>query len=305
MKYIGLYFSISFLFIGYLVAQEKEVSSFFLRKVESSETVEFAKLQCIELAKADAIRRNYGEVLIQGNSTFISNTQANQKVETYSRFNMIADSWVNGEWVRDISAPKTEIFSDNGSVWVKANVTGVIRPVPESKIDFNFATAQCPKLSCETTDFKEGDDLFVIFKTPESGYLSIFLDDPFSGTTYMVFPYQGLLDSSQMYMERDREYVLFDKSQQGNYKFGTVDELVISLSNKTLAEVNKLFIVFSPNKKIMKPNLSSGKTFDQENNFFFPSSMKSEDFQFWIAKLRSKNKDIQFSYKYIQLKPLK
>lgn len=207
--------------------------------------------------------------------------------------------------MRDIVSPKTEVFSEDGSFWIKAFVTGIIRPIPENKVDFTITTAQCPKLSCETTDFKEGDDLFMIFRTPESGYLSVFLDDPYAKTTYMIFPYQSLLDSSQMYMERDREYVLFDKSKQDSYKFGNVDELVISLSNKTLAEVNKLFVVFSPKKKIMKPNLSTGKTYDAGSDYFIPSSMKSEDFQYWVAKLRSKNKDIQFSYKYIHLKPLK
>jgi hypothetical protein len=119
----------------------------------------------------------------------------------------------------------------------------------------------------------------------------------------MIFPYQAMLDSSQILMERDKEYVLFDPKLKGVSNPSLVDEMIISLSNKDQPEINKLFVLFSPNTILKKPQLNDRKTYDQGNNIFLPSKMKSDDFQMWVAKLRSKFKDVQFSYKYINLNP--
>jgi hypothetical protein len=216
---------------------------------------------------------------------------------------MIADSWVNGEWVEDLQNPITSVETIDNEIWIKAIVQGYIRELPPERIDFKVFTTECPKASCETETFNEGDDFYVVFKSPISGYLSIFLDDPLNNTTYMIFPYQAMLDSSQILMERDKEYILFDPKLKGVSNPSLVDEMIISLSNKDQSEINKLFVLFSPKTILQKPQLNARKTYDKENNIFLPSKMKSEDFQEWVAKIRSKFKDVQFSYKYINLNP--
>jgi hypothetical protein len=279
------------------------VTEEYSMKLEPSSNFERAKIDCVERAKANAIKKKFGELLIQGNTTYLRNTQSSSKVETLSRFNMIADSWVNGEWVEDLQNPEINVETINKEVWIKAKVKGNIRELTSERIDFKVITTECPKASCETESFHEGDDFYIVFKSPISGYLSIFLDDPYNNTTYMIFPYQAMLDSSQILMERDKEYVLFDPKLKGVSNPSLVDEMIISLANKDQPEINKLFVLFSPNTILKKPQLNDRKTYDQGNNIFLPSKMKSDDFQMWVAKLRSKFKDVQFSYKYINLNP--
>jgi len=303
-KFLFLFLSIIFSTVSFGQHQKiLAVTEEYSMKLESSSNLERAKIDCIERAKANAIKRIFGELLIQGNTTYLRNTQTSSKVETLSRFNMIADSWVNGEWVEDLQNPEISVETINKEVWINAKVKGNIRELTSEKIDFKVITAECPKISCETESFHEGDDFYIVFKSPVSGYLSIFLDDPFNNTTYMIFPYQAMLDSSQIFMERDKEYVLFDPKLKGVPDPSLIDEMTISLANKEQPEINKLFVLFSPNTILKKPQLDQRKTFDQVNNVFLPSKMKSDDFQMWVAKLRSKFKDVQFSYKYINLNP--
>jgi hypothetical protein len=283
--------------------KEFTVEGEFSIKIENRISVDFAKIKCIELAKVEAIRKHFGEVLIQGNSTFIKNTQSNTKIETTTIFNMIADSYVNGEWVKDLKEPRTNVEVRANEVWVTAKVTGVIRELPASKIDIKLITAKCPKETCESQDFYDGDDFYVIVKSATTGYISIFLDDPINNNSYMIFPYQSMKENSQIFIERDKEYILFDPNTTNGIPKTQIDQLTVSLTEKNIPEINKLFLIFSPSIPLNKPILQSTTQTIKDDSITMPSKMQSEEFQKWLGKIRNTNKDIQVTYSYINLNP--
>ena len=58
-----------------------------------------AEKQAEDLSIVNALEKAFGRAIIQGNSTFIENTNNGQKTETRTGFNMIGNSYVKGEVV--------------------------------------------------------------------------------------------------------------------------------------------------------------------------------------------------------------
>ena len=62
-----------------------------------------------ELATIDALEKAFGRVVIQGNSTYLSNVQTGKQTETKSVFNTIANTSVKGEVVSVINVEFTDL----------------------------------------------------------------------------------------------------------------------------------------------------------------------------------------------------
>jgi hypothetical protein len=99
-------------------------------------------------------------------------------------------------------------------------------------------------------------------------------------------------------MEQDIEYILFSKKK--NILKEPVDEIIPYLSKANTPEVNKLFVLFSPDQEIVKPVLSTNRP---NQKFELPDSINSGDFQKWIQTLKSFNKTVQISTTYITINP--
>ena len=79
-------------------------------------TREEVKRQAKEKATIDALERAFGRVVIQGNTTYLSNVQTGKQIETKSAFNTIANTSVKGEVVRVIGEPvyaRSHRYKDN------------------------------------------------------------------------------------------------------------------------------------------------------------------------------------------------
>lgn len=276
----------------------------YLTKFETN-NFELFRAKCIELARINAIENTFGKVIMQGNSTYIQNSTNNLKNENYNSFNFISDTYVNGEWLNDIEKPKIEYYTQKGSnnedeLWFKVTVFGYISELKSTPTNFNFITLFCDnEENCETETFREGQSLFSKFKTPESGFLSIYLDIPSENRTYKLLPYKYSKDISSIKVVADKEYVFFSKNL--NLLKDSVDELKAYLSIANKPEVNKLFIIFSPEKDINKPILSASDNYNKILEL--PDSINSMDFQKWIQKIKIYNKGIQILTKYITINP--
>jgi hypothetical protein len=95
----------------------------------------------------------------------------------------------------------------------------------------------------------------------------------------------------------DKPYVFFDAGSKSEYNLPQTEELELFIGKASNPqELNKLFVIFSPNHEIGKPILSNSSSQPiQEGNskFFLPPNLPSEDFQRWLNTLRSKNRQIQ------------
>jgi hypothetical protein len=304
MRYL---FSAILIFISTYIGLAQNINKIkakgeYTAKFETNNVVLFIT-KCTELAKINAIENVFGRVIMQGNSTYIQNSSNDSKNESYSSFNFISDTYVNGEWLSDIEEPEITYpqmeYKGKRELWIKVVVNGYVSEITSAPIGFQFSLLSCDNnINCKAEIFKEKQDIFFYFKSPVSGYLAIYLDAPLENKTFKIFPYQKSKNSSNIKIEKDIEYILFSKKR--NLLNEPVDEIIPYLTKPNTPEVNKLFVLFSPDQEMIKPILNTNIS---DKNFELPTSISSPEFQKWIQVLKSYNKNVQISTSYITINP--
>ena len=260
-----------------------------------------------ELATVNALEKAFGRVVIQGNSTYLTNINTGEKAETKSVFNMIANTSVKGEVLEILEENFTDVPGYKYINGIKTNVTEVkcdikIKAIEliAPSIEFTAFPLGCLNIDCKKTSFRENDDFYFYFSSPLSGYLSIFLDD--GENSFRLVPYRNMPSKYEcgMPVKADKEYFLFTDHPAFNY-FKEEENLVdtYQLFTESMEDMNRIFIIFCRNP-INKPRLQ--KDIDKEllsdkeikEGYQIPGSLRSEDFQRWLNKNRSYGgKDMQ------------
>lgn len=279
----------------------------YLMRIESSMSENDAIEQAIKMAQINAIENAFGKVVVQGNSSFIQNSTG-KITETNSVFSFMADSYVNGEWIETLDQESEIINEKDGSRWVKVIVKGKIRELKNVNYNCEVYTLTCPRLSCKTTDFNEGQGLYLYFRSPQNGYLSVYLDDPYEKVTSRLLPYSRNLTGKTVnfHVNADSVYYLFSREFDYLNDKANIDELELSANN--MADQYKIYVLFSTedfDKPLLDDQtqrlLSNNKV---ESGYSMPPSLPSEKFQNWQIILRGKNPDIEMQTIMIQVKKL-
>ncbi|MDX2196672.1 MAG: hypothetical protein NW207_09665 [Cytophagales bacterium] len=296
MKYIAVLFLIHNT-TNTFSQKVKNVSGEFQLKMESSYTIELAKQKACDYARVQAMEDEFGRVVFQGNSTMLENKQSGSKVETKSVFSMIADTHVNAEWIEDTEEPKVTKEFVKDELWVKCKVNGKARELTREKIDIKVQTMAIPDTKYKTTDFNNGQDLYLSFKSPKNGYVVIFLDDRKSA--YCIYPYQNMPyeEYASFEFQAQTDYIFFSEKNKFKPSWTWVDHL--QTSTESDYEQNRIFVLFSVNK-INLPVLESAQK--QSTGLSIPRSVSSEDFQRWVQKIRSKDDKMQLEIVDITIK---
>jgi hypothetical protein len=279
-----------FLFCPVLLLPQKTVKVKGVAQVEFPDNItrQEVKRQAEEQATIDALERAFGRVVIQGNSTYISNIQTGKQTETKSAFNTIANTSVKGEVVRVIGEPEYTDLQGTRTIdgkkesytEVKCEIEIEAREVTTPPVNFTAFTLNCTEERCKTTDFRMDDPLYMSFSSPSSGYVSIFLDE--EGNTQCLYPYNTMPVEFEggVPVKADKKYILFTKQPEFNF----TGYILYSPSPRS---INRVFIIFSKTP-LNKPSLSEVKIDDA--GYKLPKSLKSEDFQRWLNKYRSYEK---------------
>ena len=273
-----------------LFAQESFNSSGeYSLEVERNRTLGQTIEECIEKAKIDAIEKKFGRIVFQGNSTYVENIETGKKVESKQVFNSIGTSHTNGEWVKTTSSDTLYYPGEKkGEQWVKIKIAGLIRALPEVKINYEVFTLSASDEKFKTTNFNDGQELFVMITPTENGYMVVYLDDPQFKETFKIIP----SNETNFEVVQKRKQSFFPKKDDPN-------RIVFKLNKENKSEQYKLFVLFSINP-IEVPILTNFKNEDKfieekikTGNYALPQSMESEKFQIWLQELRSRNKNIQ------------
>lgn len=256
----------------------------------------------------NALEKAFGRVIIQGNSTYISNLRTGQEVETNTVFNTIANTYVQGEVIEIVNEEYTRVSSFktiNGKsepvLEIRCDITIRARKVETSPIDFKSFTLSCPDAKCKTTSFKDKDHFYIYFTSPVSGYITIYLDD--NTICQCLYPHYNMTVGfdSGVPVEADKEYILFsDKPEHSYFPDKNIIPVIYELFANSSFDMNRLFIIFSTNP-LNKPFLkdvseSLLERKEYENGYRLPKSLPSEDFQRWLNSYRSyKRSDVQVS----------
>lgn len=236
-------------------------------------TLEEAKHSALDRAKVSAIADTFGTLVTQNNSTVITN----QNGESDNRFFSLGGSEVKGEWMETIKEPVYDVRYDGGVLIVSVEVVGRIRELVDAGLDLTVRILRNgvePKY--ESTDFRNGDDMYLMFKSPIDGYLLAYMYDETSNQVVRILPY---IQSTQgnVPVRADKEYVFFKKHRNDRH---IVDEYTMTASEPV--EFNTLFVIFS-SKEIIKTVDKSDEDKDGIRVLNF------SDFSKWLAGVKTQS----------------
>ena len=246
-------------------------------------TLREAKRKCIELAKADAIKTEFGELI----TSDVIDTNVETNGEATSSFfweNTVA--MAKGDWLGDTKAPEIVAHYEDGKLIFKANVWGKAREIIQAKADLKWEILKDGvNEKTETTTFASGERIYVSFRSPSDGYVAAYLivgDDE----TSCLLPYRR--DPTGMFqIKRGKDYVFFDKETDpmaSYYKLSTQHE----------TEDNQLVIIYSPHP-FTKCN-------DITGDARHPNSLSTHDFQKWLLKCQRADRDMVVVKKWVKIR---
>jgi len=261
--------------------------------VPKSESIEKAELTAIERAQIDAIESQFGRVVGVNNYTTI----VNEGEQSHVGFLSLGESEVNGEWIETIGKPDIQRTFANGQLVITANITGRIREVKAAKPTFNariLRNGVSDRL--EDDEFKEGDDFYISFQAPADGFVAVYLYD-LSGV-YRLLPLK-LSNEPAFPVSGNKKYIFF---ANGVSLFVDVENLHQNSIHSTYAltcngdlEVNRLYIIYSPNR-FTKANDT------ESNDSITPAYIDFEGFQKWFSRCKKRDRELSWMIKDVEIR---
>ena len=153
----------------------------------TTQSFEEARTVALYRAQMQILADTFGTVMSMSSTTLVENSSDNSSVNMFA----LNESSVKGEWLETIGEPEfTTSVTPDGVLAIKVSVTGKVREIVEAKADFIAKVLRNGlEEKFESTEFQEGDDMFVSFTSPANGYLTIYLFDGDS-QVYCLLPYQ-------------------------------------------------------------------------------------------------------------------
>jgi hypothetical protein len=274
------------------------------------ESMTQAKEHALELAKINALENAFGTLIMEGNSVYIENKKTGEKVETKTTFKMIGNTAVKGEIIQvlktdyketvrkeKINRKKVEITYFECSVVLEA------KELTDTKIEIVTYPLNSSKIIRPNTAFYDGDDLFVYFKSPVNGFVTIFLDD--NQQAQCLLPYRKMPKGLEEAMPviADKEYIFFsDKPEHNYFEDDFFAEDTYQLVSSTEKDLNELYVIFSK-QPLNKPMLNDAK--DDTNKNILPRTINSDEFKAWLIKIQQFRNDIQINREIISIEKKK
>lgn len=274
-----LLISLLFCSVTVVYAQKmQKVTATYTYYAPENVSLEEAKRTTLDRAKQKAIEDAFGTLVTQSNTTIMTN----QNGMTDSRFLSIGGSEVKGEWIETTKEPEYSIKYEGDMLVVSVKVSGSIREIVGSGIDFTAKVLRNgTEEKFESNEFRSGDDMYLYFKSPVDGYLTVYLLDEMTQEVFCLLPYKASGEGAYR-IEHDKPYILFSAKHEQNNP-SVVDEYTITCSRET--EYNDIVVIFSPNE-FTKANTS--ETMDE----ILPRQLSYMDFQKWIKKIQIRDSNL-------------
>lgn len=253
-------------------------------------TLEQAKRTALERAMIQIIADNFGTNVQSTNLTRIENSSSGSSVDMVS----LSATDVKGEWIETIREPEYDIRWEQGMLVVTVSVTGRIRELENDKAPVQFAARLLrngTEDNAETLEFKDGDDLFLSFRSPVSGYLAVYLYDGHD-TVLRLLPYAANPDQNTMKVKARERNVFF--TTDSRYLPAGLDpyhvtELAMTCSGDM--EYNRIYVIFSPTYFTVP--------IDEGGEIPY---LSYHEFQIWLTKTRARIEGFQVDMKDITIR---
>ncbi|MDH5609894.1 MAG: DUF4384 domain-containing protein [Cyclobacteriaceae bacterium] len=248
------------------------VTGTYKMKIESHMSEMQARQFALKQAQIEAMKDAFGTRIGMMNQTRMETTNG----KTNTSFSSVANSLVKGIWLKDLKEPEIRIINQGDERWIVVDVEGRARNLDKAGVQFEAKPLKCAEnLACAGQEFREGEQIYLYFRSPEDGYLSVYIDD--QTNCQMLLPYQSM-NSRTLKVERDKEYILFSSNPKFNYtgNIGDVDEYIMNTNFDY--EVDLLYVVFSTEDY-------SRTTLDSKAGY--PKYTSSSNFREWLGEVMS------------------
>lgn len=255
--------------------------------VPENVSLEEGKRTALEHAKVQALADAFGTLVSQNNSTIVKNENGKSSVDFLS----IGGSDVKGEWIETIGEPKFDIFYESNMLTIKVTIDGKAREIKNAGIDIEAKLLRNgTEEKFESNEFKNGDDLYLYFKSPVNGYLSVYLLDENTQQVFCLLPYKSSGEPTYKIVH-DKTYIFFScQKAEGNPN--EVDEYTMTCEHTV--EQNTIYIVFSPNM--------FAKAFAEDEDVGLPRQLPLKEFQRWLGKCKGKDTSLRYTIKQLAIK---
>ena len=270
---------LSFVLPEILWAQKvQKVSGEYTYYAPTSVSLDQARQIALDRAKIQLIADEFGTVVSSTNITRIANTNGTSDIQMTT----LGESEVKGEWMETIGEPKYEVGYENDMLYVKVSISGKIREIVSASIDIKAKLLKNGvEDKFESDQFRSGDDMYLSFQSPVDGYLTVYLYDG-DDTVFCLLPYQKQ-NVGQIPIKANTYYLFFSSEKSLDIPSSLVDEYTLTAS-KAL-ELNRLYVVFSPNRFVKAVDNSA--LLDN-----IPRLLDFNSFQKWLSKNRSQDNDM-------------
>lgn len=251
-----------------------------------------SRAECMRLAaeqaRIDALSKAFGTIVTQ--DILQSDRVFGSREHNY--FLMLSSTEVKGEWIADEGDPTYEFSHDlSHNLIVKCKIRGKAREITNEGASFEASVLRNgTDLRHADNLFRDGDDMFLYFKSSEDGYMTAFLEDE-GGNVYMVLPYPRDT-KSRVFVKRDTPYVFFsrDNARETDPQ-GVIEELVLTAPDRV--ECNRLYVIFST-ESFSRPIMDSTGELP---------TIKRNDFNKWLLKSRSGDTKMGVKAMNLQISP--
>lgn len=267
------------------VAQKTErVTATYTYYAPEHVSIEEARRVALQRAQLQAIADAFGMIVTQSNATRVRNENGKSDVSLLS----LGASEVRGEWLRTDGEPEYDIAYEDGMLAVTVRVKGVIREIVNAAVDFQAKVLRNgTEDRFEGEEFRNGDDLYLSFRSPVDGFLTVYLLDA-EGTAYCLLPYRNDT-GGRVAIEGNRHYVFFSLDDVPAEERSIVDEYTMTCSRD--GELNQIYVIFSPQLFT--------KAVDYAGEGLQPRELPYEEFQEWLFKCRKQDPEMRVEVKGI------
>lgn len=288
MTKLRLLFSMVLLFVltnDVFGQRTASVTATFKYIVEEGQSLAQAKEKALQLAQVEAIAKEFGTIINQ-NTTSMA-TEENGDTKEY--FSSLSSSDVKGEWIETKDEPKYQVEYKDDLLIVTVTVSGLIREIKSAAVDLNVKLMRSRNDGelVASTEFQDGDDLYMQFSSPVEGYVAVYLVD--DNGAFCLLPYQRD-ELGRVKVKAGELYLFFSQEKAPQASRPIVDQYVMTCSPDKPLEHNKLYVIFSPN---MFTKANDNRSRDNEYGMALPRQLDFHSFNKWLSKSRKRDKDME------------
>lgn len=252
----------------------------------SNVSLDEAKHTALERAKIKALADEFGTIVSQSRSTVME--VANGSTDT--RMTTLAGSQVKGEWIETIGEPEYKITYENNMLVVSVKVEGKARELKQHKLDLQTKVLKnSTDLRAESYEFTDGDNFYIYFRSPVSGYLTIYMEEESTQQVFCLLPYMSSTEGA-VKIEQNKDYIFFKPLDA----YDRITDTYILYSNHSI-DYETIYIVFSPNT-FYKANAKIAQTSNT------PLQLSHDDFMRWLIENETTDRDLTVVRKNIMIK---